>query len=311
MVSLPITLIVMVVIFGGLLAALLPLIGAIAAVGGAFVCLLGFAAVITLDPNTVPVTTLLGLGISIDYALLMVSRFREERAAGADVPGAVERTAATAGRTIAFSALTVAVSLSALMIFDDPTFRAIGAAGVAVVVVALLAALTLVPALLALVGGRIPVRRGAGAGRGVLLPAGPGGAAAGLAGRDRRWPRCCSPPARRCCRSGWRTAGPTLLPDSFESVRVQQNLPGPLPRRRYGSGHRAGAGDAGPAGRVRRRAGAGGWTGRTWRRWRRRPGWATRRTRRWTSRRPARPRATRRSGWCTRCASTARRTRAG
>ena len=78
---------------------------------------------ITLDPNTVPVTTLLGLGISIDYALLMVSRFREERAAGADVPGAVERTVATAGRTIAFSALTVAVSLSALMIFDDPTFR--------------------------------------------------------------------------------------------------------------------------------------------------------------------------------------------
>ena len=62
-VSLPVTLIVMVVIFGGVLAALLPLIGAIAAVGGAFLCLLGFAAVITLDPNTVPVTTLLGLGI--------------------------------------------------------------------------------------------------------------------------------------------------------------------------------------------------------------------------------------------------------
>ena len=75
------------------------------------------------------------------------------------MPAAVERTAATAGRTIAFSALTVAVCLSALFVFDDPTFRAIGAAGVAVVVVALLAALTLVPALLAVAGGRIRRRR--------------------------------------------------------------------------------------------------------------------------------------------------------
>jgi len=222
-VSLPVTLIVMVVIFGGVLAALLPLIGAIAAVGGAFLCLLGFAAVITLDPNTVPVTTLLGLGISIDYALLMVSRFREERAAGADVPGAVERTAATAGRTIAFSALTVAVSLSALMIFDDPTFRAIGAAGVAVVVVALLAALTLVPALLALVGGRIPVRR-------ALAP--PEGFFSGLARavQRRAWPVAIGVAALLLAAGTpllslkLENGGANLLPDSFEAVQLQQNL---------------------------------------------------------------------------------------
>ncbi len=222
-VSLPITLIVMVVIFGGLLAALLPLIGAIAAVGGAFLCLLGFAAVITLDPNTVPVTTLLGLGISIDYALLMVSRFREERAGGADVPGAVERTAATAGRTIAFSALTVAVSLSALMIFDDPTFRAIGAAGAAVVVVALLAALTLVPALLALVGGRIPVRR-------ALAPTEGFFSRLARAVQRRAWLVALGVAALLLAAGApllslrLENGGANLLPDSFESVQLQQNL---------------------------------------------------------------------------------------
>jgi putative drug exporter of the RND superfamily len=179
--------------------------------------------VITLDPNTVPVTTLLGLGVSIDYALLMVSRFREERAAGADVPGAVERTAATAGRTITFSALTVAVSLSALMIFDDPTFRAIGAAGVAVVVVALLAALTLVPALLALVGGRIPVRR-------ALAPAEGFFSRLARAVQRRAWLVAVAVAAVLLAAGApllslrLENGGANLLPDSFESVRLQQNL---------------------------------------------------------------------------------------
>jgi RND superfamily putative drug exporter len=179
--------------------------------------------VITLDPNTVPVTTLLGLGISIDYALLMVSRFREERAGGADVPRAVERTAATAGRTIAFSGLTVAVSLSALMIFDDPTFRAIGAAGVAVVVVALLAALSLVPALLALVGGRIPVRQ-------ALAPADGFFSTLARAVQRRAWPVAIGVAALLLAAGApllslkLENGGANLLPDSFESVRVQQNL---------------------------------------------------------------------------------------
>ena len=97
-ISLPLTLVVMVALFGGLLAAGLPLIGAVASVAGAFGALLGLSELLTLDPNTVPVVTLLGLGLSIDYSLLIVSRFREERAAGLDVAAAVERTAATAGR---------------------------------------------------------------------------------------------------------------------------------------------------------------------------------------------------------------------
>ena len=222
-VSLPITLVVMVVIFGGLLAALLPLVGALAAVGGAFVCLLGFGLVLTLDPNTVPVVTLLGLGISIDYALLIVSRFREERAGGLDVAGAVERTAATAGRTIAFSALTVAVSLAALLVFDDPTFRAIGAAGVAVVVVALAAALTLVPALLALFGGRIPVRRGQAPEHGFFSRL-----AAAVA--SRAWPVAVLVAALLLAAGApllslrLENGSANLLPGDFESVQVEQNL---------------------------------------------------------------------------------------
>jgi RND superfamily putative drug exporter len=222
-VSLPVTLVVMVVIFAGLLAALLPLVGALAAIGGALLCLLGFSALFTLDPNTVPVTTLLGLGISIDYALLIVSRFREERRSGAPVPDAVERTAATAGRTIAFSALTVAVSLAALMIFDDPTFRAIGAAGAAVVVVALLAALTLVPALLSLVGGHISVARGVAPAHGFF-------SRLATAVQRRAWPVAIGVAALLLAAGTpllslrLENGGTALLPDSFQSVQVQQNL---------------------------------------------------------------------------------------
>jgi RND superfamily putative drug exporter len=156
-VALPITLVVMIVIFGGFVAAGIPFLGAIASVAGALLSLLGFSYLVDLDSNVVPVTTVLGLGLSIDYALLIVSRYREERGAGLDPAAAVERTSATAGRTITFSALTVATSLSGLFLFDSPIYRAIAAAGVSVVLIALIAGLTLVPALLGLFGRGIRV----------------------------------------------------------------------------------------------------------------------------------------------------------
>ncbi len=223
LVSLPVTLVVMVLLFGGLLAAGLPLLGALASVGGAFVCLLGFSTFLDLDPNTVPVVTLLGLGISIDYSLLVVSRFREERAGGHDVLAAIERTAATAGRTITFSALTVAVCLSALFLFDDPTFRAIGAAGTAVVLVALLAALTLVPALLAVGGRRI---------RGGRALAPDTGFFSWLAStvQRRAWPVAIGVAALLLLAGTpllsvrVQNGGADLLPESFQSVQVQRNV---------------------------------------------------------------------------------------
>ncbi|GAA4844451.1 MMPL family transporter [Kitasatospora terrestris] len=154
-VTLPLTLIVMVLVFGGLAAAGLPGIGAIASVGGALLAMFGFSRIMDMDTSVLPIATVLGLGLSIDYALLIVNRFREERGHGATIAQAVERTAATAGRTVAFSGLTVAVALSGLFVFTSPVFRAVAAAGVSVVVIAVAAALTLVPALLGFVGKRI------------------------------------------------------------------------------------------------------------------------------------------------------------
>ncbi|MFI6447032.1 MMPL family transporter [Kitasatospora sp. NPDC050543] len=154
-VTLPLTLIVMVLVFGGLAAASLPVIGAIASVGGALLAMFGFSQIMDIDTSVLPIATVLGLGLSIDYALLMVNRFREERGHGAVIAAAVERTTATAGRTVAFSGLTVAVALSGLFIFTNPVLGAVAAAGVSVVVIAVAAALTLIPALLGFAGHRI------------------------------------------------------------------------------------------------------------------------------------------------------------
>lgn len=155
MVTLPLTLIVMVLVFGGLAAASLPVIGAVASVGGALLAMFGFSRIMDIDTSVLPIATVLGLGLSIDYALLMVNRFREERGHGAGIAAAVERTAATAGRTVAFSGLTVAVALSGLFVFTSPVLGAVAAAGVSVVVIAVAAALTLIPALLGFAGSRI------------------------------------------------------------------------------------------------------------------------------------------------------------
>ena len=155
-VALPISLAAMVLVFGGFLAAGLPLAGAIASIAGALASLYAFASLVDLDSTVVNVVTVLGLGLCIDYGLLVVSRFREEMQAGAaDVEDAVGRTVAVAGRTVLFSALIVAISLCGLLFFQASILQAIGAAGVSVVIVALAVALTLVPALVAMAGTRL------------------------------------------------------------------------------------------------------------------------------------------------------------
>ncbi|MEN3304410.1 MAG: putative drug exporter of the superfamily [Micromonosporaceae bacterium] len=153
--SLPLTLLALVVVFAGLVAAGLPVLGAIVSIASAMLMLLGFSAVTTLDTNVLTVVTLLGLGLSIDYGLLLVSRYREEVGAGGTPEEAVGRAWATAGRTILFSALTVAAALSGLLMFDLPGLSALGAAGVSVAVVAMLVALTFTPALIGLAHRRL------------------------------------------------------------------------------------------------------------------------------------------------------------
>jgi putative drug exporter of the RND superfamily len=162
-IALPIALVAMVVIFGGVLAAGLPLLVALSSVLVSMIVLLGATGVMDVSVFSINVVTMLGIGLGIDYGLLVVSRFREERAAGLSVEAAVERTVVTAGSTVAFSALTVAVALSGLFVFEDAVFRSFGVAGIGVVLISMAAAVTLLPAVLASTGHRIkpaPVRTG-------------------------------------------------------------------------------------------------------------------------------------------------------
>jgi RND superfamily putative drug exporter len=155
LIALPITLVVMVLLFGGFVAAGIPLLGAFCSIAGGLTALYGISYLLALDPAVPSVTTVMGLGLSIDYALLIVARYREERGLGREPEDAVVVTVLTAGRTIAFSALTVATALTGLFVFQLSIFRALGAAGVSVVLVALLVGLTLAPALLATFHRRI------------------------------------------------------------------------------------------------------------------------------------------------------------
>lgn len=168
--ALPVTFLVMIVVFGGFVAAGMPLAGAVASIAGALGTLLAFSYAIELDATVVNIVTVLGLGLSIDYGLLIVSRYREELRRIArgrpaveltreELVDAVGATLDRAGRTVLFSGLTVAISLTGLLLFEADIFRAIGAAGVSVVVVAMAAALTLVPALCR-VGARRLLRGG-------------------------------------------------------------------------------------------------------------------------------------------------------
>jgi uncharacterized membrane protein YdfJ with MMPL/SSD domain len=157
--SMPALLILLLVIFGGLAAASLPLaIGGIAILGS-FTALRLLTLFTAVSIYSVNITTILGLGLAIDYGLFMVSRFREELGRTDSVEDAVARTVATAGRTVAVSGITVAVALASLMLFPMTFLRSMGYGGVATVIVDMLAALTVLPALLALLGPRVNARR--------------------------------------------------------------------------------------------------------------------------------------------------------
>ncbi len=239
-ISLPVSLLIMVLIFGGFAAAGIPLVGALASIAGGLVTLLGFTYVMDLDVTVVNVVSVLGLGLCIDYSLLIVSRYREHLAQLWELPGtvpdpkgvavpvgaasatwdpisapppadappadappadappadgppadvpsagvtpdttgpvdpirhrphvpqevrleAMARTMSTAGRTVIFSGVTVAVAVAGLLLVNSPIIRSVGAGAVSVVVIAVVVATTLVPALLVLGTGHV-------AGRGML-----------------------------------------------------------------------------------------------------------------------------------------------
>jgi trehalose monomycolate/heme transporter len=153
--SFPVLLILLLVIFGSLTAACLPL--AIGALGilGSFTALRLLTLVTGVSVFSLNITTILGLGLGIDYGLFLVSRFREELHRRDSVEDAVSRTVATAGRTVLVSGVTVAIVLASLMLFPETILRSIGYGGVATVLIDMIAALTVLPALLAVLGPRV------------------------------------------------------------------------------------------------------------------------------------------------------------
>lgn len=161
-VALPIALVIMLVVFGGFIAAGIPLVGAIAAIVGALGALFAISFAMDIDTTVINVITAVGLGLSIDYGLLMVSRFREEYrlAPALGREHAILRTASTAGRTVLYSGTTFAIASLGLLVFEPRLVRAIGVGALSVTVIAIASALTLVPALLAVSGEKL-IRPGA------------------------------------------------------------------------------------------------------------------------------------------------------
>ena len=150
--TLPLTLVVLLVVFGSALATGLPLVVGAASVAGTLAVLRVLTEVTTVSIYALNLTTALGFGLAVDYSLFLVTRFREERRAGAALDAAALTMIRTAGRTVLFSAVTVALSLAALLLFPMPFLRSLGYAGIAVTALAALTALTVVPAILLVTG---------------------------------------------------------------------------------------------------------------------------------------------------------------
>ncbi|WP_108990094.1 MMPL family transporter [Streptomyces coelicoflavus] len=154
-IAIPLTLVLLLFVFGSVVSALLPLAIAVIAIAGAFAQLSILGGITEVSNTATNLVTALGLGLGIDYALLMTSRFREQLASGASVDDAVRRTVSTAGRTVAFSAATVAAALASLLVFPQYFLRSFGYAGVGVVAVAAISTLFVMPALFVVLGHRV------------------------------------------------------------------------------------------------------------------------------------------------------------
>ena len=158
----PLLLILSLLFFRGRAAAL-PVVAGITTVLGTFLVLMGVNQIYGLNVYALNLVIGLGLGLAIDYTLFLVTRFREELSGGAETRAAVRTTMATAGRTVAFSAATVAAALATLTVFPLGFAQSMGIAGATVAVVAAVATLTVSPALLAMWGRKLLRRKDAGA----------------------------------------------------------------------------------------------------------------------------------------------------
>jgi RND superfamily putative drug exporter len=157
----PFATIALLLVFRSVVAAILPALVGGCAVAVSLALIYGLGHLTPLSIFVLNITTLFGLGLGVDYSLFVVSRFREELAQGRAVPDAVAISIATAGRAVTFSGLTVSIGLLGLVFFRINMLRSVGLGGMLVVLLAVLAALTLLPAALSIIGTRInalPVR---------------------------------------------------------------------------------------------------------------------------------------------------------
>jgi putative drug exporter of the RND superfamily len=154
-IAFPIVLILLVLVFGSVVAASLPLGIGILAILGTFLTLRILSSFTEVSVYSLNMTTAMGLGLAVDYSLFVVSRYREELRKGKLVYEAIERTLETAGRTVLISALTVAVSLSALLVFPLTFFKSFAYAGIPTVLLAAVGTVIVLPAMLATLGRRV------------------------------------------------------------------------------------------------------------------------------------------------------------
>jgi RND superfamily putative drug exporter len=186
MFSLPIALVVLLIVFGTLLAAVMPLVLALVAVPVALAVIYGIALHTDTSIFVLNVASVIGLGIAIDYSLFMVRRFREELARGADARAAVAWTVATTGEAILFSGLTVIIGFAGLLLIGLPFMTSFGVGGAVTVAAAVLGALTLLPALLGILGPRINALRLPILGKRMVGQIAPSGAGRGGQSQDVR-----------------------------------------------------------------------------------------------------------------------------
>ena len=161
MLAFPFAVIALLLVFRSVVAAVLPALVGGGAVIASLALIFGLGQITTLSIFVLNITTLFGLGLGVDYSLFIVSRFREELTRGRNVEEAIAITIATAGRAVTFSGLTVSIGLLGLVFFRINMLRSVGIGGVLVVLMAVLAAITLLPAVLAIIGTRVnafPVR---------------------------------------------------------------------------------------------------------------------------------------------------------
>ncbi|WP_024756481.1 MMPL family transporter, partial [Streptomyces exfoliatus] len=158
-VGLAVAAVVLLITLGSLIAAGLPLITALIGVGIGVCSITALASTFALDSTTSVLAMMLGLAVGIDYALFIVSRYRSELADGRLPDDAAGRSLGTAGSTVIFAGLTVVIALAGLAVVDIPLLTKMGVAAAGTVIVAVLVALTLVPALLGVAGGRIKAPR--------------------------------------------------------------------------------------------------------------------------------------------------------